>query len=364
MPVQNHLNIMAGIPKKTGGSRTVATATTIYRLLMALDNARLENIEKDEAYGNDSARAGASASTAAEDRALEAELMSLEGRALFTILWDFKKFFDMIDIEVLIQEAAAVNFPMEELVMSLTVHQAPRRLKVGKAIGDVIDALGRAILAGCKRSTQMARAYTLRMVRRLSLHHPHTELYQHVDDMSNLVKPTQDHLMTEEAVRYVRDFADETKRLKMEISDKSIIIPETEETRRVVRIVNREGIQLSTATRGVDIGVDTAAASTRTTAQQKERIKKGEQRSKRAMVISKANKRAAKLAITNIAPCEEYGMTSIGVAPTSSRTAREIVHGQRGLLAEEPATPPCWHGPSEKAVSKSAVQLTQRSACQ
>ena len=35
------------------------------------------------------------------------------------------------------------------------------------------------------------------------------------------------------------------------------------------------------------------------------------------MVISKANKRAAKLAVTNIAPCEEYGMTSIGVAPTS-----------------------------------------------
>ena len=46
MPLQTYLNIMASIPKKTGGSRTVAVASTFYRLLMALDNARLMEFEK------------------------------------------------------------------------------------------------------------------------------------------------------------------------------------------------------------------------------------------------------------------------------------------------------------------------------
>ena len=55
------------LPKKDGGCRTVATATTLYRLLMSLDNGRLEQFEAQEAYKNDSARAGASA--AEEDKA-------------------------------------------------------------------------------------------------------------------------------------------------------------------------------------------------------------------------------------------------------------------------------------------------------
>ena len=85
-----------------------------------------------------------------------------------TLLWDMEKFFDMMDIEVLIQEAEAVSFPLAELALSLSVHQAPRRLKIGKACGEAICGMGRAILAGCKRSTKIARTYTLRMARRLS----------------------------------------------------------------------------------------------------------------------------------------------------------------------------------------------------
>ena len=37
--------IMASIPKKDGGSRTVAIASTIYRLLMELDNDKVAAFE-------------------------------------------------------------------------------------------------------------------------------------------------------------------------------------------------------------------------------------------------------------------------------------------------------------------------------
>ena len=209
MPVQVHLNLMASIGKKTGGSRTVAVAATLYRLLMELDDEKLKQFETKEAFSNDTAKAGANASHSAEDRALQAELMTAEGKALCSILWDFKKFFDMIDTEVLIEEAAAVGFPMEELILSLTVHQAPRRLKTGKVVGEAMEALGRAILAGCKRSTQLARAYSLRMVRKLAAAHPRVDLYQHVDDMTVFIKPQANHLLAEEAIDYIIDFAHE-----------------------------------------------------------------------------------------------------------------------------------------------------------
>ena len=44
-PLQALSNIMATLPKKDGGTRTVAIATTIYRLLIQLDNEELETFE-------------------------------------------------------------------------------------------------------------------------------------------------------------------------------------------------------------------------------------------------------------------------------------------------------------------------------
>ena len=204
---------------------------------------------------------------------------------------------------MLIEEAIAVGFPLEELALSLAMHQAPRRLKMGKSMGEVIAVLGRAILAGCKRSTQLARAYTLRMVRKLNANHPAIDLYQHVDDMTNLVKGSSESNIVEETVSYIRDFAAEASRLKIEISEKSTILPANKFTKRICRIANREGIQLSVAASGVDIGVDTAAGSRRTTKQQRKRIQTARRRAKRALVIAKADKRARKLATTNIKPC-------------------------------------------------------------
>ena len=77
---------------------------------------------------------------------------------------------------------------MDEVVLSLSVHQSPRRLKIGKAIGDSVAALGRSILPGCKRATQLARTYTIKMAKALADKFPESTLYQHVDDMTVVIK--------------------------------------------------------------------------------------------------------------------------------------------------------------------------------
>ena len=184
-PLQAMTNIMATLPKKDGGTRTVAIASTVYRLLMELDNQEVAAFEAAEAFECDSAKAGSSAIVAAEDRALETELAKAEGQHVLVVLWDFTKFFDTINVQVLFEEAAKLGFPLRQLLLSTIVHHSPRRLKLGATIGDAISNLGRSILAGCKRSTHLARVYTLRMVRELSSTHASTRTYQHVDDISN-----------------------------------------------------------------------------------------------------------------------------------------------------------------------------------
>ena len=89
---------MAILPKKTGDTRTVAVAATLYRLLMQMDAELVDEYEVTNAYYRDSAKKGASALTSAEDRALMAELASLKGLSTYTLLWDISKFFDSMNV--------------------------------------------------------------------------------------------------------------------------------------------------------------------------------------------------------------------------------------------------------------------------
>ena len=220
-------NIMASIAKKDGGSRTVAIASTIYRLLMELDNEEVAAFEIANAFEHDSATAGASAVAAAEDRAMEAELARLGGLCTISTLLDLKKFFDSIDTATLIQLAKDLGFPMKQLALSLVIHQAPRRLKLGRTLGECISNLGRSILAGCKRSTHFARVYLLKMVRHLSEsgRHPDTTIYVHVDDISNIIKAKSQQEFSTKAIKWAKDFKRCTDELKLDISDKSVVVP-------------------------------------------------------------------------------------------------------------------------------------------
>ena len=54
------------------------------------------------------------------------------------------------------------------LALSLVVHAAPRKLRFKKAIGDTMQGFDTSILAGCKRSTGLARAHTVRFIKQIA----------------------------------------------------------------------------------------------------------------------------------------------------------------------------------------------------
>ena len=92
---------------------------------MQLDNESMEQFETRVAYENDSAKAGASAVDAAEDRALEAELVHASGKHTIVSLWDVKMLFDSIDVPLFFQKARQIGFPLRQLILSIIVHNSP-----------------------------------------------------------------------------------------------------------------------------------------------------------------------------------------------------------------------------------------------
>jgi hypothetical protein len=171
------------------------------------------------------------------DRALLAELEASEGRQTVTILWDLKKFFDSINIQILVDEAEKTGFPLKQLALSLAVHLAPRRLRLGRAVGMPILEIGCSIIAGCKRSTHLARVLTVTAIKELDAAHENVSTGQHVDDVSNLAKGSTEDELVGRAVKYAAHFASSMNKLRMTISDKSVVVPASGAAQRIASIL-------------------------------------------------------------------------------------------------------------------------------
>ena len=80
------------------------------------------------------------------------------GKDSLVTLWDMEKFYDNIDIGILIQEAIALEYSITLLSLGLQMHMAPRGLRCyGFCPGQV--AAGNGIIAGCTQSTTYTKIY-------------------------------------------------------------------------------------------------------------------------------------------------------------------------------------------------------------
>ena len=74
------------------------------------------------------------------------------------------KFYDTIHYDVLLQECSNNQYGKRKTAMSMLIHAAPRLLKMNKTVGEMVRSVGRGIVARCKGSQSMAKAYTNRHV--------------------------------------------------------------------------------------------------------------------------------------------------------------------------------------------------------
>ena len=129
-------------------------------------------------------------------------------------------------------------------------------------------------------------------------HKRFTSIYIHVDDISTLTRERSGPRLVERATAFARDFFKLAEDLKLDISDKTTVVPYNVHTRLFARIANRIGISVKVDKDGVDIGVDTSSAARRATKKQRARVALTTSRATQTAILAKKNHKVRRLALT------------------------------------------------------------------
>lgn len=168
-------------------------------------------------------------------------------------------------------------------------------------MGRTLLGLGSSILAGCKRSTGLARYLTVRAVKALAARFEHVPIYQHVDDVSNLIRADTETQAISDMVSFGRAFAGAMRDISVIISAKSVIMPLTNASTTAAKTLGTLDVTTKVAKTGTDLGVETSAARHKVAARQNSIIRAAAKKAAKVSVTAKIRSTAKRLGISGVA---------------------------------------------------------------
>jgi hypothetical protein len=173
------------IPKGDGTYRPIGLLPWMPRLWMRGRRTCATNWEKANSRDWIYAGVGKGADIAAWNQAARAE-SAASGKwqtGYAQALLDLVKAFERVPYWLLVQEAAAMGYPLWLLRLSIATYKLPRTLRVGKVCSILITAI-RGITAGSGLATTEMRIVMLRKVERALMAYPSVVPTLFVDDLS------------------------------------------------------------------------------------------------------------------------------------------------------------------------------------
>ena len=197
--------------------------------------------ERDNAGNFDQAGTGKSALFAAVLRSVFVEIYMWTDDEIIGAFNDLEKFFDIIDIVILIAECIKSRFPLLMLFLTLQQHSAPRVLQSRRFISKPAT-VSYSILAGCMRSVALTRGLLLRV---LALHfklNPQAPPSTFVDDTSMLARAPREQLLGIILDSLIH-FASLVRSLGLTLSVKATLVARSHDfANKVARTLNRVNI--------------------------------------------------------------------------------------------------------------------------
>jgi len=170
----------------------------------------------------DTAGKGKSALLAAAYRSIKAEVYGQTEDQVITVLHDFEKFFDTLDLPVLIEQALELDFPILDLALTIMQHTAPRNIQCDSFCNKPI-LLNRSILAGCRHSVALTRVLMLTGITKINIEHPPVSTDVYVDDTAmHTYGERQESL--DNITNAVIDFATFAHNKHLKLSHKGVIV--------------------------------------------------------------------------------------------------------------------------------------------
>lgn len=125
----------------------------------------------------------------------------------------------------------------------------------------------------------------------------------HVDDLSHVLVAETEHELKDKLLQAGRIAGKEVSRLKLQLSDKSKIIPDNGLTRDIAAKLSDEQIPLAVAKTAGDVGVQMSGATVRAASTLNIRIHdKRAPRAQRVRELVRINPAATKLAMSGVIP--------------------------------------------------------------
>ena len=283
----------------------------------------------------DYATRGRSALTSASLRAWSNEVASISGQESISVLWDLDKFYDSIDPQDVMTTAVDAAYPPSHLVMALSMHMAPRCLLLN-GIASLIIFPNKSTIAGCSHSNSFARLPLQKPIRRMAAEAPQPKLKiaTFVDDVAQISRGRMAEI-AEAAIKAAITFCVSMKALGLRVSSKTVVVSSNHRLAAAlaVQIRKRQGVKVTVAQSGRDLGVANAPTRRRCTSIQKSRLAKAKTKLGKIARYTKAVRAARRLATAGAMPQALWGCGAIGLAPTVIRDLRTSMATASGITA-------------------------------
>ena len=313
---------------KVNGVRTITLTSLLYSIWnRSQKQVRLWELEFVGEY--DTCKPGSSALIAALGRAARAEICFWIGKQVATILHDFAKFFDTINIPILIKEAKATGYPIVSLIMAMQQHLAPRIIKYYDFVGKPVCVYN-SIIAGCGQSVPLTRAYLGRGLKQIHLDHlknktideentkVNTESY--VDDCAQSTNHERVSVLTDSIMKAFGDFHKlSVKKLQLTLSDKGVVVTTDEKITKAIcdeiKVNYKVNYNPLNATR--DLGLSFTAGLVRPSQLLTQRLGANKSRISKTIRISKIHRAGRKLFSGSCFAASTWGHQSCGFSITA-----------------------------------------------
>ena len=291
LPLQALMMKVALLVKPTGGDRPISIPAYIYRSWTATCAEAVSEWDQSFIKHWDTAIRGSSALRAGLRRLLKDEISAGKHEDIMAILWDAEKFYDSLDLRLIIKEGQLAAMDIVVLTVCLEAYLCPRILTVDRACSLPID-IANSILQGCRFANRMCRFVMYKTLD--SLHRkwipkePSLSIDEYVDDLAQ--RGAGAGGLLENMAGVAVDLITSLRADGVKLGSKSTIVCSRPSLATALQsiIAKKTGMQLQIARDVRDLGIGYSAGTTRASAYWKARVALNRDRLERIRRLNKA----------------------------------------------------------------------------
>ena len=196
------------------------------------------------------------------------------GHATGAIMWDLEKFYDSINWEYMVKWALETKFDPTILLVGLSMHTAPRRIRVGPFVGEAMD-VNTSVVAGCGLAVKWSKIMLYHTLQQTHHQVPKALTDSFYGDMVTRARGSPSAVFTalvDAATLLAKLLAGAG--LKCSVEKSTITTSDPKLTTLLQKELKKRGVPLKVGRACADLGVDSGAGARRSTVTSTARITK------------------------------------------------------------------------------------------